>query len=101
MAEYFSKSCVDYGWILPDGTIASGLLMPNVDSHGPMAIKLRIGGWSNAINDGCIRWGLFKDRETIFVEYRITVSNELKPERSIALLKKYTGAKIVVKEEDL
>ena len=95
--EYFSKSCVDYGWILQDGTITSGLLMPNVDSHGPMAIKLRIGGWLNAINTGCIRWGLFSDRETLFIEHL----KGLKPERSIARLKRYTGAKIVVKEEDL
>jgi hypothetical protein len=97
MAQYFSESCVDYGWILPDGTIHSGLTMPNVDSHGPMAIKLRIGGWLNAINAGSIRWGLFKDRDTVFVEYK----KDLKPERSIARLKMYTGAKIVVKEEDL
>ena len=97
MAAYFSPSCIDFGWITPDGVIHSGLLIPGIDSHGPMAIRLRLGGWIDAIRAGSIRWGLFNDRETVFVEFR----KDLKPERALARLRMYTGAKTVVKEEGL
>lgn len=95
MAQYFAKSVSDWGWVLADGKIESGLFYDDylVDNHETLATKLGLDGWYGAIKAGCIRWGHESEDETLFVEYsKFACPNA---DRRIVHLIRETGAKKV------
>lgn len=98
MAQYFAKSVSDWGWVLADGKIESGLFYDDylVDNHETLATKLGLDGWYGAIKAGCIRWGYNSENENLFVQY--SKSACLNADRHIAHLIRETGARKVARD---